>query len=54
MRVTLALLFLAPLVAMFAIQSGTQQILPLMMGMSVLAIIAYFVFERPLEDQEEF
>ncbi len=49
MRVTLALLFFAPIVAMLAVKSGADQILPLMMGMSLLAIIAYMVWERPRE-----
>ena len=45
MRVLLALMFVAPLVAGYAVRSGAQQILPLMLGMSVLAIVAYFIFD---------
>lgn len=50
MRVALALLFLAPLVATMAVKNGAQQILPLMIAMSVIAVVAYFVFERKAEN----
>ena len=46
MRVSLALMFFAPLAAALAVKNGAEQILPLMIGMSVIAVIAYFVFER--------
>ncbi len=45
MRVVLALMFFAPLVSGLAVRNGVQEILPLMIGMSVLAIIAYFLFD---------
>lgn len=49
MRVAIALLFFAPIVAMIAIKNGAEQILPIMMGMSLIAIVAYFIFDRKEE-----
>ena len=52
MRVLLTLMFVAPMVAGYAVKSGAQQILPLMLGMSVLAIVAYFVFDHGDPEEE--
>jgi len=50
MRVVLALLILAPLAATFAIKSGVDRILPLMIAMSLVAIVAHIYFEMRSED----
>ena len=46
MPVVFALMFSAPLVAMIAVANGANQILPLMIGMSAIAVVAYVYFEK--------
>ena len=52
MRILLALMFLAPLVGIVAVKSGVDQILPLMIGMSAIAIIAQIIIELRYEEEE--
>lgn len=46
MPVVFALMFLAPLVAMIAVANGAIQVLPIMMGMSAIAVVAHIFFEK--------